>query len=624
MQCPKVHTALCTSEITRVAEAMQDADEGQGVVIACAQERARFEEIAADLSAPMPVCVDLRDRAGWSDDPSPAKMAALLAEAQLPHPAMRSMDVESHGQCLIIGAGADAFDIAAQLSDALAVTVLQTDAEDMPLDRRFEVIRGQVKSLSGALGGFALRIDALQQVDPVGRGAFGLTPPRDGARTMCDVVVDVTGATALVPAPHKRDGYFRADPRDPRAIVQIVADASQTVGVFEKPLYLAVDDTLCAHSRAGQSGCSRCVDVCPTGAIRPDGDHVTVDPMICAGCGACSALCPSGAIAYDAPPVATTFQRIELLARTYRDAGGQGGRLLVHDDHGAEMISLAARFGRGLPGAVIPLHVASLPLIGHAELLAAIATGMSAVDILLSPGSDRDTLARECDLARAMGAAGRIDLLDIADPEALSDHLYGLTSPAPVATPILPMGGRRQVARLAGKTLTSDVCALPDGAPYGTVEVTTDACTLCLSCVSLCPSGALLDNPDMPQLRFQEDACLQCGICANTCPENAISLTPRFNPGDDALAQRVLHEEEPYCCIECGAAFGVKSTVERVYNALAGKHPMFADGPAGRLIRMCDNCRIDAQYHSDNSPMAQGTRPRPVTTDDYLSKRRDH
>ena len=35
--------------------------------------------------------------------------------------------------------------------------------------------------------------------------------------------------------------------------------------------------------------------------------------------------------------------------------------------------------------------------------------------------------------------------------------------------------------------------------------------------------GLLLDNEDLPQLRFQEDACLQCGICATICPEKAIT-----------------------------------------------------------------------------------------------------
>ena len=140
--------------------------------------------------------------------------------------------------------------------------------------------------------------------------------------------------------------------------------------------------------------------------------------------------------------------------------------------------------------------------------------------------------------------------------------------------------------------------------------------------MSLCPSGALAENPDRPELRFQEDACLQCGLCANICPEDAIALRPQLNLGEEALRQEVLNEEEPFACIECGALFGVKSTIDRISEKLEA-HPMF-DGDKLRMIQMCDTCRINAQYHSEDNPFAAGERPRPRTTDDYLSKRRDH
>ena len=162
---------------------------------------------------------------------------------------------------------------------------------------------------------------------------------------------------------------------------------------------------------------------------------------------------------------------------------------------------------------------------------------------------------------------------------------------------------------------------LPAGAPYGAVLVDTNACTLCLSCASLCPSGALGDNPDAPQLRFKEDACLQCGICSSTCPENAISLVPQLDLSSAALTDRVVHEEEPYPCIECGKPFGVKSTIERIVEKLEGKHSMFTNSDNARLIRMCDDCRIQAQYHSKDAPMFAGKRPATRTTEDYLRER---
>ncbi len=169
------------------------------------------------------------------------------------------------------------------------------------------------------------------------------------------------------------------------------------------------------------------------------------------------------------------------------------------------------------------------------------------------------------ELAKAISGQP-IRLLDLVDPDALSEALFGIEIPDAVATPMLPIGTRRQVTRTAAKALAPEatLISLPDTAPYGAVLVDTDACTLCLSCVSLCPSGALGDNPDLPQLRFQEDACLQCGLCSNICPEQAITLQPQLNLTDAAFTQVVLHEEEPFACVECGNLFGVKSTVEKI------------------------------------------------------------
>ena len=421
---------------------------------------------------------------------------------------------------------------------------------------------------------------------------------QDGARTRCDIILDLRGDAPLFPAPEKREGYLRADPGDPLAVARLALEAVQLTGTFEKPLYVKLEESLCAHSRAGQVACTNCLDICPTGAISPAGDHIAIDPMVCAGCGACAALCPSTAITYSDPPVRHLLQRLEVLARTFRAAGGRDPRLLLHDSHGAEMIRLAARFGDGLPSDVIPLELSTISGVGHAETLAALAHGFSSVSLLPGPATERDALTRELALAEALGAAGKVNLLEIEDPDALSPALATQPVHKALDQPVLPLGNRRQIARLAAQALADAPEAplpLPDGAPYGAVLVDTDACTLCLSCVSLCPSGALVDNPDLPQLRFQEDACLQCGLCATICPENAIALQPQLDLSDAALSQRVLNEEEPFACSD-----------------------------QARMIQMCDDCRVQAQFHSTDNPFTGAEPPRPRTTDDYYSKRRDH
>ncbi|WP_298986169.1 4Fe-4S binding protein [uncultured Roseibium sp.] len=627
VSCSKVYTELCRKEAAIAEDALQKG----GVLIACQQERPAFEELAADLEAEDPGFVDIRDRAGWTNDSrnASAKMAALVAEALIPSRGDKVMDVTSEGTCLIFGESEAALRAAEQLCETLSVTVLLSPETEAPMtdDRRFDIVRGRIKSVTGALGQFNLSFDALQERIPGGRGPMTFSEPRSGGRTQCDIVLDLSRNAPMVAAPEKREGYLRAEPGSAGAVTKALLEASQMIGTFEKPIFVKLDEQLCAHSRAEKTGCTRCLDLCPTGAITPAGDHVAVDALICAGCGSCSSVCPSGAISYDAPSADFTFKRVQTLASTWRKLEETEPRLLVHGaGHGAELIRMSARYGSGLPADVVPLEVDALASFGHAEILSALGSGFAEVIILLSPTTETDGIPFQIDLAKTIGNAESIKVIEPRDPDQLEEALGQAETKTLKVQPILPIGSRRQVTRLSAKALNPDdkMIELPAGAPYGAVQLNVDSCTLCLSCVSLCPSGALKENPDQPQLRFQEDACLQCGICVNICPESALTLDPRLNLTDDALRPLVLKEEEPFNCVECGKPFGVRSTVERLTEKLAGKHSMFQNEKAARLIQMCDDCRVNSVYHSENNPFAHGERTPVRTTDDYISKRRDH
>ncbi len=623
-------TALCEGQIGRAEAAL--AKNGT-TLIACGQQARQFEELFADLDGPgRLICADIRDRAGWTDDArAHAKQAALLAEAALDRPATPARDIVSEGTVMILGQGEAAVEAAGQLADRLAVTCLLANSpEDLVPDDRYDLALGRLSAATGALGGFEVTVDGYAPLVRAGRGAAGFSAPVDGAQSACDVILDLRGAGPLFPADHKRDGYLRADPGDPAAVARAIFQAAELQGTFEKPLYIRFEPSVCAHSRASQPGCDRCLNVCPTGAIQPAGDTVVIDPDICAGCGACAAVCPSGAASYDDPAVGFLFTRLRTLASAYRAAGGAGPRALFHDaEHGAEMIRLSARFGRGLPADVIPVEVANIEGVGHAELLAAVGVGFAEVKVLAGPHSDTSVPVQEMALAGAiLKGTGTdpalLELISPADPDEFEKSLYTGPAKAPLKETVLPQGGRRDVTRLVASALTGDGAEipLPPGAPYGAVVIDPDACTLCLACVSLCPVGALGDNPDKPQVRFQETACLQCGICEATCPENAITLEPRLNLANEAMTHVVLHEEEPFDCISCGKPFGVRSTIERIVEKLEGKHWMYTSSDNSKLIQMCDDCRVNAQYHQESSPFRAADRPKVRTTQDYLDERK--
>src|SRR5262249_42320254 len=148
-------------------------------------------------------------------------------------------------------------------------------------------------------------------------------------------------------------------------------------------------------------------------------------------------------------------------------------------------------------------------------------------------------------------------------------------------------------------------------------------CTLCLSCVSACPTSALTAGEDRPLLRFDESLCVQCGLCRATCPEKVIALEPQLSFVAFEAGPKLVKEEEPYCCIACGKPFGVKSTIDRILARLEGKHWMYSGDNAERLdlVKMCEDCRVSSVTNAGLDPYAATPRPLLRTSDDYFAER---
>src|SRR5207245_10638254 len=87
-----------------------------------------------------------------------------------------------------------------------------------------------------------------------------------------DMVLDLS-REPFVKAAQPPQGYL-APGSDPLEQALAAAQLAQMVGEFEKPRFFAYNEKICAHSRSSKIGCTQCIDVCSTGAISPDGDHV--------------------------------------------------------------------------------------------------------------------------------------------------------------------------------------------------------------------------------------------------------------------------------------------------------------------------------------------------------------
>jgi ferredoxin len=676
--------ALCRRGLSKFLEETRSSDAiGQPVVVTCTQESLLFSKAAPQTSEIK--FVNIREHAGWGAEggSASAKISALIANAVLAvTPQLPSVSYSSKGKTLVVAdtdlksAQKWAADLASNGSLDVSFLWLGNAQSGLPIMGKFAKLSGANLKLSGWLGKFSASWSQSNPIDweaCVGCGACVSACPEAAISesfqvdldkckshrscvTACGTVgaIDFSRLDGAVPVRQShfdtvfdlraenhfiRDapqGYFWAGTSSAQQIAAML-ELTQSIGEFEKPKYFEYKAKSCAHSRNNKTNCTRCIDVCSTGAVSSISTEVKVEPHLCMGCGSCSTVCPTGAMRYVAPDSAEMGRRLRVLLSTYQKAGGKNAVIAFFDRrHGnpvfeAQSVALPSGF-KGLPARVIPLEVEHVGSVGQELLLAAKAYGASQAYIVRGVGMDEkyvEALTLQATIANeivvGLGFAGKhFGLLDGSDQQAFTNDVWGL-APAKV----VQKSGTFELSKDKREALTFSleylaqqavdgtavielpIIALSQGASFGAIEVNAQSCTLCMACTSVCPKAALLDGQDKPQLRFIEANCVQCGLCEQTCPEGAISLTPRLNLNAAAKQPSVVSETEPMNCTSCGKPFGTRQMVEAMLGKLAG-HSMFS-GDGLKRLKMCADCRVvdliqnpvDSSIH-DYMPQSSG------------------
>ena len=344
------------------------------------------------------------------------------------------------------------------------------------------------------------------------------------------------------------------------------------------------DPAICQYQGRRNDLCAKCVEVCPTVAILKNDEkrELVFSHIDCIGCGECVSVCPSGALKF-APLPQSVFYEISKLYK------GKIPLLIAEGE-----ISSALKIE--LPCGVLPFGIFGSKQIDEVNLLSAMQESGSSVIVYGADagegtreavelingisraiyGKDAVFLARNlAELQEALGFA------QSAQPWGLSINEQGLSKKEIFSKRVSAMVGEGSFGTVkSGERLR-----------FGEVSINESSCTLCLSCVGACNTGALYADNSDNSIKFNASLCTTCNYCVLSCAEkdtmalniSGVRLAPEF------FTYRMLAKDELFKCIECGKEFATTKAVMKIADMM-GAH--FSSEPEKmKTLFCCGDCK---------------------------------
>ncbi|UJF18150.1 4Fe-4S dicluster domain-containing protein [Vibrio sp. SS-MA-C1-2] len=521
-----------------------------------------------------------------------------------------TVSYDSHGHLVIIGKESEILTVAKQVEGLNSITLLSTEKAELPeqvTENTFSTFYSNNIEVAGYLGNFSVKC----MLENAIIGSANLAEVAIN-RKQFDVIIDLS-EKPMIALPVAPIGYYHIA-AESEQLADVIESVSGLIGEFDKPKYFQLNSDICAHNSRGVKGCTRCLSVCPAGAISSDDFSINIDPFLCQGVGTCATACPTEAISYALPEALQSQHYLFNLLNNYRASHGQSPSILFFGQEDLEQVNT---FLATASTSILPIALEEVGSVGLDTWLTALLYGAEQVTLAKTatvPASIYDILTSEVEIAQSMlshvnidtNRIGFVGLDEIQTVEAINWKVSSDKS----------LGNKRERIFDALDQIAADhldfettpeqkVSLLPNDAPYGSVNIETKDCTLCLSCVAVCPTRAIHGFDNQHGLQFVEQDCIQCGLCESACPEKVITLEPRLVwDRQERQEPRVIHKEPAAECLTCGKPFAPASLIDKLQQKLAG-HSHFKDDAIKR-IAMCEDCRVkDIFQNINDNPESQ-------------------
>ncbi|MGX3010953.1 4Fe-4S dicluster domain-containing protein [Helicobacter sp. 23-1044] len=135
---------------------------------------------------------------------------------------------------------------------------------------------------------------------------------------------------------------------------------------------------------------------------------------------------------------------------------------------------------------------------------------------------------------------------------------------------------------------------------YTDLKINADKCTLCNACVESCNTRALINAKDSFTLLLNPSLCTACGYCVDTCAENCLEMSLKgYGLNESFLNYRVLAQDEPFKCVECGTIFATNKAINKVKSILS---PAFmGDSTKLKSLECCEKCKVKIMFEKSTN-----------------------
>ena len=304
-----------------------------------------------------------------------------------------------------------------------------------------------------------------------------------------------------------------------------------------------------------------------------------------------------------------------LLTPSSSRADGERLVVLFHcGEQGRRVLEEAGRTPLPYPATVLPVEVPCLRYVSEANMLASFRMGAAGLGFLgceTCQHGERELLRQKIEFCRVtldafhLGA-GRVQLIT-ADNGTEMQAITALSRFAETidATPIhwdgktMPHRDNREVIAdaigvfIAATGHQPGRKALDTSHPFAFAEVRASGCTMCRSCVNVCPTHAFTLDENSQSLQFKHISCVACGLCEQVCPENVITLRHEILFEQSALEHQTVVQDDMVLCLKCGKPYINRRALETVEARLLSLESLLDtfSGNRRNLLRMCPDCR---------------------------------